>query len=76
MIFKKDNKAQNSSLFDEENLDKKYTVNLNKIELISNITKDSYNHWCSDNSFIVIKCQMSQNRKVFQNLVYLNLLII
>ena len=55
MIFKKDNKAQNSSLFDEENLDKKYKVNLNKIELISNITKDSYNHWCLDNSFIVFK---------------------
>jgi len=54
-IFNKDNKAQNCILIDEENLDKKDSVNLDKIKFLSNITKDSYNHWCSDNSFIVFK---------------------
>ena len=54
-IFNKDNKAQDNILIDEENLDKKDIINLNKIKLLSNITKDSYNHWCSDNSFIVFK---------------------
>ena len=55
VIFNKDNKPQNSILIDEENLDKKETTNLNKIEFMYNITKDSYNHWCYDNSFIVFK---------------------
>ena len=54
-IFNKDNKTQNCILIDEENLDKKDSVNLDKIKFLSNITKDSYNHWCSDNSFIVFK---------------------
>jgi len=54
-IFNKVSKASNKILIDEESFCKKDIINLNKNEILSNITKDSYNHWCSDNSFIIFK---------------------
>ena len=64
-FFKKDIKFRINDIFGKSNKRKKYIFsneesdiidnynNLNKLKLFSKLTKDSYNHWCLDNSFVV-----------------------